>query len=112
MQQDSKAGTPVLSGRALSRGYRLVWALCLSVYLTIFISGVQAGAADLNTMLRAMGFTLATAFVGKLGMSVLSQATHPQTGPPSATEDGTVGSLVDMVSSPNVTQPQDKAEAA
>jgi hypothetical protein len=86
----------------------MVWALCASVYLTVFVSGVMAGASDLTTMLRASGFTVASALIGKLTLSVLSQATQPL----SATEEGTVGSLVDLVSSPNVSEPEDEAEAA
>src|SRR4051794_21585969 len=99
---------PVLAPGALSWGYRMVWALCAAVYLTVFVSGVMAGASDLTTMLRASGFTVAVALIGKLALSVLSQATQPL----SATEDGTVGSLVDLLSSPNVSEPEDEAEAA
>jgi hypothetical protein len=99
---------PVMSEAALAWGYRLVWALCIAVYLVVFISGLQAGGSDLVTIGRAIGFTLATAFVGKLAMAVLAQAKQPL----SATEDGTVGSLVDLSSSPNISQPEDEAEAA
>ena len=98
----------VLSPRALGWGYRLLWALCIGVYLTVFVSGLQTGGSNLNTMLRAMGFTIATAVVGKLALAVLAQATEPL----SATEDGTVGSRIDLVSSPIVSEPEDEAEAA
>jgi hypothetical protein len=99
---------PALSAGAIGMGYRLVWALCAVVYLTVFASGVLAGGSELGTMVRAIGFTLATALIGKLALSVLGQATQPL----SATEDGTVGSRVDLVSSPNVSEQEDEAEAA
>src|SRR6185503_21356379 len=102
--------TPVMGADALSWGYRGLWALCIGVYLTVFVSGIQAGGSDLNTMGRAMGFTLATAVIGKVALTLLGRATEPLT----ATEDGTVGSRIDLVSSPNVSQPEDEelAEAA
>ena len=99
---------PVLSEAALAWGYRGVWALCIAVYLVVFISGLQAGSSDLATIVRAVGFTLATALIGKLALSVLSQARQPL----SATEDGTVGSLIDLTSSPNISEPVDEAGAA
>ena len=99
---------PVLSEMALAWGYRGVWALCIVVYIVVFVSGLQAGGSDLTTIGRAIGFTLATALVGKLALSVLAQAKQPL----SATEDGTVGSLVDLTSSPNISEPEDEAEAA
>ena len=99
---------PVLTNAALAWGYRGVWALCIVVYLVVFVSGLQAGGSDRVTIGRAIGFTLATALVGKLAMSVLAQAKQP----PSATEDGTVGSLVELTSSTNISQPEDEAEAA
>jgi ABC-type phosphate transport system permease subunit len=99
---------PVMSEAALAWGYRGIWALCIAVYLVVFVGGVQAGGSDLLTIGRAIGFTLATALVGKLALSVLAQAKQPL----SATEDGTVGSLVDLTSSPNISEPEDEAEAA
>ena len=93
----------------LDWGYRLVWLLCIAVYLTVFISGIQNGGSDLNTQLRAIGFTLAVAFVGRLAMGVIGRATEPQEQPLMATQDGTVGSLVDVVSSPTLAQPTDAA---
>jgi hypothetical protein len=102
------ARTPVMSPEAVNTGYRLVWALCIGVYLTVFVSGVLSGGSELTTMVRAAGFTLATALVGKTAMSVLGQAREPL----SDTQDGTVGSRIDLVSSPNVSEPEDEAEAA
>ena len=98
----------VMDAYALSLGYRLVWALCICVYLTVFVSGILAGGAELTTMLRAAGFTFAAALIGKLALSVLGQAREPL----SATQEGTVGSRIDLVSSPNVSEPEDEAAAA
>jgi hypothetical protein len=106
MQQDER--TPVLGSEALSRCYRVVWLICVGVYLTVFVSGVMAGGNELTTMVRAMGFTIGAALIGKLALSVLGRAKEPL----SATEEGKVGSLVDLVSSPNVSEPEDEAEAA
>ncbi len=99
---------PVLSPSAIGFGYRVVWGLSALVYLTVFVSGLLAGGSELGTLVRAMGFTLATALIGKLALSVLGQATQPL----SASEDGTVGSRVDLVSSTNVGEHEDEAEAA
>ena len=99
---------PVLGFDALSRCYRLVWVMCIGVYLTVFVSGILAGGSELTTMLRAAGFTVAAALIGKLALSVLGQATEPL----SAAEEGTVGSRIDLSSSPNFSEPEDKAEAA
>jgi hypothetical protein len=103
---------PVLGPDALNWGYRIVWLLCAAVYLTVFIGGVQAGGSDLATMGRAVGFTLAMAFIGRLALAVLAQASQPVEQPPMANQEGKVGSLVDLTSSPNVTEQEDEAEAA
>jgi hypothetical protein len=98
---------PAASEALLDRGYRLVWLICIAVYLTVFISGLQAGGSELGTQVRAIGFTLATAFVGRMAMGVIGRATLPAEEPPLATEDGTVGSLVDLVSSPTLAHQSD-----
>jgi hypothetical protein len=102
---------PVLSEQALSWGYRSVWLLCVAVYLTVFVGSVQAGGSDLVSMARAVGFTIATAVIGRLALAVLAHASQPVAQEPMATEEGKVGSLVDLTSSTNVT-PLDEAEAA
>jgi hypothetical protein len=103
---------PVMTPGALSWGYRIVWGLCAGVYLAVFVSGIQAGGSDLGTLGRSVGFTLAMAFVGKLVLSVLGEATQPAALPPSASEVRTVGSLVDLLASPKVNELEDAAEAA
>jgi uncharacterized YccA/Bax inhibitor family protein len=102
MQPDKRS---VLGPEALSWCYRVIWLVCVGVYLTVFVSGVMAGGDELVTMVRAMGFTVAAALLGKLALSVLGRSKEPL----SATEEGTVGSLVDLVSSPNVSEPEDEA---
>ena len=102
----------VMSHGALNWGYRIVWALCAGVYLAVFVSGIQAGGSDLGTFGRAAGFTLVMAFVGKLAMSVLSNASQPIQKPLSASEVGTVGSLVDLLASPKVNDLEDAADSA
>ena len=104
---------PALGPAGLAWCYRVVWAVCIGVYLTVFVSGLLGGASDLTTMVRAGGFTLASALIGRLALGIVSRATQPvRPAPLSATEDGTVGSLVDLLSSPNVSQQLDEAEAA
>ncbi len=103
---------PALSAEALDWGYRVLWALCVGVYMTVFVSGILGGGSELTTMGRAVGLTVATALTGKLALSILGQATQPKEAPLSATSDGTVGSRIDMVSSPIVSEPEDEAEAA
>ena len=96
--------TSAASAALMDWGYRLVWVVCIGVYLTVFISGVQAGASELTTMARAMGFTFATAVIGRIAMGIIGGATVSLEQPPLATQDGTVGSLVDVVSSPTLAQ--------
>ena len=86
---------------------RGAWLACVGVYLVVFVGGVLAGVSDLTAMLRAAGLTLATAVLGKLAVGLLCRASQPVTEPPSATEDRTLGSLLDVVSSPNVAGPQE-----
>ena len=86
---------------------RLVWLACVGVYLVVFVGGVLAGASDLLAMLRAAALTLATAVLGRLALSLVSRASQPRPEPPSAGQDRTLGSLLDVVSSPNVAGPQE-----
>jgi hypothetical protein len=109
--QDDLKRQPVLDEQGLAWVRRLVWAACVAVYLVVFIGSVQAGASDLVALGRAMGFTLGTAVLGRIAMGLLSRATQPLDQGPTASQDGTVGSRVDLVSSPN-TPPQDGVAAA
>jgi hypothetical protein len=87
--------------------HRGVWLACVGVYLVVFVGGELMGVSDLVAMLRAAGLALATAVLGRLALSLVSRAPQPPTDQPSAGQDGTLGSLLDVVSSPNVAGPQE-----
>jgi hypothetical protein len=96
-----------VSDEVLAALHRGVWLVCVGVYLVVFVGGLLVGVPDLQAMLRAAGLTLATAVLGKLALSIVSRASQPAKQQPSAGQDRTVGSLVDVVSSPNVAGPQE-----
>ena len=104
--------TPVLDDAALAWAERGVWLACVAVYLTVFVGSLQAGVADLTALGRAIAFTLGTAVLGKVAVSLLSRASQPVETVPTADQDGTVGSLIDLTSSPNVSSPEIEAELA
>jgi hypothetical protein len=87
-------------------------AVCIGVYLIVFIGGIQAGGAELLTVGRAAAFTLAAAVLGKMVLNLLSNASLPVEPGPMATQDGRLGSLVDLAASANVPQHQDEALVA
>jgi hypothetical protein len=97
----------VMSDEAQAGLYRGVWLACVGVYLVVFVGGVLIGVPDLVAMLRALGLTLATAVLGKLALTLVGRASDPAAEPPLAGQDRTLGSLVDVVSSPNVAGPQE-----
>jgi hypothetical protein len=86
--------------------HRLVWLLCIAVYLFVFVGGVVDGRSDVLAMLHAGGLSIATAVLGRLALGLLSRAGQPNAEQPSAGQDRTLGSLVDLVSSPKVVEPQ------
>jgi hypothetical protein len=102
---------PVLDEQGLTWAYRGVWVACVATYLIVFVGCIQAGTADLVALERAIGFTLATAVVGRLAVGLASRATQPAPQGPTAEPDGKIGSLVDLLSSPNVNTPEDEASA-
>jgi hypothetical protein len=114
MQQQSEVHMrrAVLSDEALSWAQRVVWAICIGVYLTVFISGIQGGGAELLAVGRAVAFTLATGVLGKLAVGYLSQASLPVEQGPLADQAGPVGSLADLMASANVAEQEDMAGAA
>ena len=112
MSLTSAQRVPALDDGALAWANRCVWVACVGVYLTVFIGGIAAGATDLSALGKAIGFTLATALLGRVAVGLLSRASVPVQQGPTADEDGTVGSLVDLVSSPNLARPEDEASAA
>ncbi len=103
---------PVLDETALGWARRGVWAVCIAVYLAVFVGGVMAGGDELLTMGRAIGTTLAAAVLGKLAVSFLGRASLPEEAGPSAAQAGPVGSLVDLLASTNVAQQEDTATPA
>jgi hypothetical protein len=98
---------PILSDEAQAWLHRGVWLACVGVYLVVFVGSLLVGVPDLLAMLRAVGLTLATAVLGKVALSLVSRASQPASEQPSAGQDRTLGSRVDMVSSPNVAGPQE-----
>jgi hypothetical protein len=102
---------PVLSPGQLGRLYRGLWALCVLVYLGVFFGGLAAGGTDVWAMVRAMVACVAVALVGRLAIGLLGQATQAVEQAPLAAEEGTLGSLIDLVSSPNVRSPGQDAPA-
>jgi len=102
----------VLGERGLAHAHRAVWGAAITTYLIVFIGSIQAGAADLTALGRAAGFTLAVAIVGRIAVGLASQATQPVEKGPTAKPDGTLGSLADLLAPPNVTKPEDAANAA
>src|SRR3982074_3147826 len=97
-----------LDDNGLAWARRVVWAVCIGVYLTVFIGGIQGGGAELMAVGRAAGFTLGAAVLGKMVLSLLAKASLPVEQGPMANEEGKLGSLVDLSSSANVPQHQDE----
>ena len=96
-----------LDDNGLAWARRVVWAMCIGVYLTVFIGGIQGGGAELVVVCRAAVFTLGAAVLGKMVLSLLAKASLPVEQGPMANQDGKLGSLVDLTSSTNVPQHQD-----
>jgi hypothetical protein len=95
---------PVLDENALAWVQRGVWAICIAVYLTVFVGGLMARGDELQVMGRAIAFTVAAAVLGKVGLGFLARASLPEEQGPSAEQLGPVGSLVDLAASTNVAQ--------
>ena len=101
----------VVGDFGLAWAQRVVWAVCIGVYLTVFIGGIQGGGAELVAIGRAAAFTVGAAVLGKMVLSLLAQAGLPVEQGPMANQDGKLGSLVDLTSSTNVPQHQDEGLA-
>src|SRR5919197_6681813 len=108
----SEAREPALDDTTLGHARRVLWVACIAIYLIVFIGGIQAGGAELPTLARAAAFTLAAAVLGRIALGLLGRASVPVREGPLADEDGPVGSLIDPLSSTNVAQQEDEAEAA
>jgi len=105
---------PVLDDNALGWARRGVWAVCIAVYLIVFVGGVLAGGDELLTVGRAIGTTLTAAVLGKLAVGLLERASLPEVEEkgPSDEQPGPVGSLVGLIASTNVAQQEDTASPA
>ena len=101
-----------LGDAALSTARRALWAVCIAIYLTVFIGGLQAGGAELPTLGRALAFTLAAAVLGRIVLGLLGRASLPVRQGPLADPEGPVGSLVELGNSTNVAQQEDEADPA
>ena len=115
MQPESKLTEirePALDAAAMSKAQSLVWAVCIGVYLTVFIGGIHAGGSELVTLGRATAFTLVAALLGRMALGLLGRASLSVREGPTADQEGPLGSLVDLVSSTKVAQQEDQAEAA
>ena len=110
-QQHQQAQAILATAEAQAWVHRLVWLLCVAVYLVVFVSGVLADGSDVLAMLRAAGLSVLTAILGRMALGLLSRARQPIPEPPLAAQDRTLGSLIDLSSSPNVAAPQAEPEA-
>ena len=102
----------VVDDTGMTWAHRLVWAICLGVYMTVFIGGILAGGSELVTLGRAIGFTLVAAVLARIGLALLDGATLPVEQGRLADEEGPLGSLVEPVSSTNVAEQVEGAEVA
>lgn len=107
-----EAREAALDETALGYARRGVWAVCIAIYLTVFIGGVLGGGSELLAVGRAAAFTLAAAVLGRIALGLLGRASLPVGQGPLADQEGPVGSLVDLVPSTNVAQHEDEARAA
>jgi hypothetical protein len=101
--------TRVLDDAALGWAQRGVWVVCAAIYLTVFIGGIRAGGAELETLGRAAAFTLGAAVLGRMALGLLERATESG---PTADQEEPIGSLSDLFPSTNVAHLEDEAEAA
>ena len=108
---DNRPMVRALSDKAFHRFQRLVWAVCVVVYLAVFIGGIQAGGSELMAVGRAVGFTLLAALLGRTALGLLGRASVPGEPVPMAVPEGKVGSLADLLGSTNVPTPEDHAHA-
>jgi hypothetical protein len=111
-QDDGRERTPALNEATMSWAGRGVWAVCVAVYLTVFIGGMQAGSEELELVARAAGFTVLAAILGRIGLNLLAHASLPLEVVPMDDEEGRLGSRIDMSSSPNLGEQEDQADKA
>ena len=102
----------VMSDSALTWANRGLWALCIGVYLFVFVGGILARGDELFVMARAIVLTLVTTVLGKIAVGLMARASLPEEEGPSAEPEGPVGSLVELAPSTNVAEQEDGAKSA
>jgi hypothetical protein len=112
MANDELPRVRSLSDTAYHRFQRGLWAVCIGVYLIVFIGGIHSGGAEFLSVGRAAAFTLVAALLGRTALGLLGRASVPGEPVPMAVEEGKVGSLVDLLGSTNVPEQPDEAAAA
>jgi hypothetical protein len=96
----------LFAAATLRRLHTMLWLACVATYVAMLTSHVAAGGSDLWAMVKAIASTLAVAVLGRATLSLLARARHApslatdQVGETSVT-NGQVGSLLDVVSSPD-----------
>jgi hypothetical protein len=110
---DHPETTPVLSDNALSWAERCLWAVCIGVYLLVFVGGLLSRGDDLEVMGRAVALALVTGVLGKVGLGLAAKATLPVEEGQLDEPEGPIGSLEQDAPSTNVAeQEEDWAVAA
>jgi hypothetical protein len=99
-----------LSDKAFHRYQRAVWAICIVVYLTVFLGGLHAGGSELMSVGRAAAFTFLAALLGRTALGLLGGATAPGEAVPMAVPEGKVGSLVDLLGSTIVASQEEQTK--
>jgi hypothetical protein len=108
----SRERAPALNEAAMAWVVRGLWAVCIAVYLTAFVGGIQAGNEELGVVARAVGYTLVAAMLGRLGLNLLGRASVPVERVPMDDEDGQLGSRINDDLEPNVAGQEVRANAA
>ena len=89
---------PALSARSIGRLHTALWLVCVLTYFGVFGTGYLSGASDFYSMGKAMGATVAIAFIGRMVLGLFESARiSPQ---PPEEDENELGSLLDLVSSP------------
>jgi hypothetical protein len=90
---------------------RGVWALCIGVYLIVFLGGLWARSEELGVLGRAAALTLVAGVLGRIGLGLLGRASSPGEIIPMAKPEGKVTSLVDQYTESKVAEQVDAADA-
>jgi hypothetical protein len=103
---------PVLNEVALSWAKRGVWAVCVSVYLIVFLGGLWAGNEELRLLARAAALTLIAGVLGRIALGLLARASTPgEEIVPMAEPERKVSSLLDQYTESKVAGQVETADA-